>query len=95
MKITNKIARAIRQARLDGMTYRAIMIEFNVSEETARKYSSEMNNQKILEYQRKRFHRTKQNPEAYAMLRAQNAIHQRNYRQRQREAEKRNVPTSD
>jgi hypothetical protein len=64
--VTNKLANAIREARLSGMTYRAIMLEFDVSESTARFYSSDANADKMRKYEQDRYRRMMADPERYA-----------------------------
>lgn len=63
--VTIKLANQIRALRLAGMTYSEIMKELDVSMDVARRYSSDVNAQKMREYQRARHKRLYSDP-AYA-----------------------------
>jgi hypothetical protein len=47
VKVTNKLAAEIRQARLSGLTYKAIMARFGISQWSARFHSSDINASKL------------------------------------------------
>lgn len=92
--VTNKLAKAIREARLSGMTYRAIMMQFDVSEGTARFYSSDVNAEKMRKYEQARYRRMMDNPERYAATIEKRKERIRAYHERMRQ-EARSAKLSD
>jgi hypothetical protein len=83
--ITNKMANAIREARQSGMTYRAIMMQFDISAWTARYYSGDANAEKMREYEQARYRRMVENPERYAATLAKRKERIRAYHKRTRQ----------
>lgn len=60
--ITNKLARAIREARQNGMKYPDICETFGVSISAARRHATDANALQMRQYERMRYLRTRQDP---------------------------------
>lgn len=80
--MTNKLAKAIREARQQGRTERECMILFDISAWTVRYYSSDANRKKMLAYEKLRYERVKADPVKLEKNRADQRIRQEAYRQR-------------
>ena len=82
VKMTNKLAKAIREARQQGRTERECMILFDVSAWTVRFHSSDANRKQMLAYEKRRYERNKLDPVKLEKRRADQRIRQEAYRQR-------------
>lgn len=84
VRVTNKLVAAMREARANGMTQLAIAAHFNISAWCVRFHTSDANRKKMLEYEKARYERERQDPAKVEARRKKALDYYREHRARAR-----------